>query len=127
MHSLYRARHLLVSDHGRRDGWYVDLDGRTVGDLGDVRSEEMFWDSYAVTAESEASASTIRDDSLWNACRFTFRNRLTGDVVTTALCGGHPPFVRDGRVLIRGLYLVPTGLVQRLILRGLTILRPRRP
>jgi hypothetical protein len=84
MHSLARARYLLTTDHGRRDGWYVELDGRTVAELDDVRFEEMFWDSYAVTAESNSPTSPIRDDSLWNACRFTFRNRGSDEVVTTA-------------------------------------------
>lgn len=50
MHSLARARCLLASDHGRRDGWYVELNGNRIGELSDVRWEAMFCDSYAVTA-----------------------------------------------------------------------------
>ena len=124
MHSFARARFLLASDNGRRDGWNVELDGMPVAELGDARSEEMFWDSYAVTAPSEASP--IFDDFLWNACRFSFRSRSTGEVVETVISGGQPPFVRDGRVLLRGLYLAPHRAAERLMLRGLSLLRSQK-
>jgi hypothetical protein len=123
MRSLARARYLLASEHGRRDGWYVELDGAPVGELDDARSEDMFWDPYAVTASP--GGAVIHDDSLWNAGRFTFRSRSAGEVVETALCGGRPPFVRDGRVLLRGLYLAPRGPAQRALLRLLSPLGPR--
>jgi hypothetical protein len=119
MRSLVRARHLLASNYGRDDGWSVELDGRSVGELSDARFEEMFWDSYAVSA---AHDSPIFDDASWNACRFDFRNRRTGDVVTTAFVGGAAPFIRHGRVHIRGLHLKDETSAERLWLRMLSLI-----
>jgi hypothetical protein len=125
MRSLGRARDLLVSNYGRADGWFVELDDKRVAELTGVRSEDMFWDSYEVASNSHDDGSQIRDDALWHACRFSFRNRRTGELVATAFCGGTAPFVRDGRVRIRGLYLRASTAAERVCLAVLRLLRPK--
>jgi hypothetical protein len=85
----------------------------------------MFWDSYAVTGTTDADPSPISDDAMWSDCRFVFRNRRTGDVVTTAFCGGKPPFIRDGRVLVRSLHLEASTPMERFCLRIVSLLAPR--
>ena len=126
MRSWRRARDLLVSNYGRADGWHVELDDRRVAELTGVNFEDVFWDSYEVSANTYDDASQIRDDRLWAASRFVFRSRRTGELVATAFCGGTPPFIRNGRVRIRGLYLSAHTVAQRVCLRILKILGPRR-
>lgn len=107
--ALERAQRLLNSGYGRNDGWDIELDGRVVGQLSDPRFEDMFWFSYAVTAENEGGgdASPIADYTLWGQCRFRFRSQASGTVALHPFPGGGPPFVRDGRVLMRALYVMP--------------------
>lgn len=78
----------------------VLLDGGVVGIVTDRRQVDMFWFSYAL----EPLDARVLDDGRWGRCRFHFRDPVTGRVCTTAFVGGSPPFVRDGRVLIRAMY-----------------------
>lgn len=109
-----RASYLVRSDFGRVDGWYIELDGRVIGDLADPFWADQFWHSYTVTTKSQDDDALIRDDRLWSEGRFTFRSRRTGETVVHAFCGGAPPFVREGRVLMRRLYLLPNSRVENL-------------
>lgn len=131
---MNRARYLATSNHGRHDGWYVELDvvprertkprgpsddvspmmprpegrGIRVAELSDYRHADMFWDSYAIRALSDEGEAAILDDAIWNACRFAFRSKGTGELITTAFASGGPTVVRGGRVLLRGLHLPAT-------------------
>ena len=125
MRSLRRARDLLASNYGRADGWYVELDDMRVGELTGVDSEDMFWDSYEVSTKTYDDGSQIHDDAFWQACRFSFRNRRTKELVATAFCGGTAPFVRNGRVRIRGLYLSANTAAERVCLAVLRLLRSK--
>lgn len=102
---MNRKRYLKSSEYGRSDGWYVELAGVRVAELTDAQWSDMFWDSYAITAIPGDGTSPIFDDDNWRYCRFKFRSRRTGELVSTAFAGRLPPIVRDGRVVIRGLYL----------------------
>ncbi len=106
--ALHRARWLTRSNFGRNDGWFVELDGRVVGELDDPRWEDMFWYSYAVRRVG-GPGSPLDDDALWSECRFSFRSRTCGERVDGVLVGGTPPFVHSNRVLLRGLYLQPSS------------------
>ncbi len=106
--SLSRARFLVLSNFGRASGWYIELDGKRVGELVDPQWADMFWDSYTVRAWSDV----LRDDTLWNDCRLSFWSQQTGERVTGAFAGGSPPFIRDNRVGMRGLYLTPSSRLE---------------
>lgn len=99
----------LRRGHGVR--WTIALDGNALGVLDDPRWEEMFWCSLSVQGDLRANAP-LRNDQLWAACRFEFRCRCCDAVAPNALCGGSPPFVRSGRVLMRGL-VVPAARRRR--------------
>lgn len=90
--ALSRARFLLATNFGRSAGWHIELDGDRVGTLSDCRWADMFWDSYAVGAVDGVDASALASATNWNECRFHFRNRGSGDLVTSAFCGGGAPF-----------------------------------
>ena len=118
---IHHARFLVDSDYGREAGWDIELDGRVVGQLSDPKWADMFWYSYAVTdvvADAPGSyreSSPIATEALWSECRFAFRSRGTGEVARHAFPGGRPPVVRGGRVLMRGLYLVPSSRMESLL------------
>jgi hypothetical protein len=117
--SWRRARFLVDSDYGRRAGWYVEFDGQVVGELSDPRFEDHFWYSYAASEPKGdyRTTSLMGNDTLWDACRFSFRNRVTGEVAPRAFAGGVRPFVRDGRVLMRGLCLEPSSRTEARFVR----------
>ena len=109
---LQRARFLVRSDFGRRCGWDIELDGEHVGVLDQPLFEDMFWCSYRVQPNS--GDASVYDDRLWETTRFEFRSRATSELVEGAFVGGSPPFVQDGRVNMRRLYLVPHSRLERL-------------
>ncbi|HEX3657442.1 MAG TPA: hypothetical protein VHV55_16755 [Pirellulales bacterium] len=120
-----RARSLVESNYGRDDGWHIELDGVTVGELTDPRGHDMFWDSYLTHAADDAQAAILANDEIWMECRFRFRNRKTGAYAPAAHCGGKAPFVRDGRVVMRGLYLIPLSRLEAILVKLLSLLRSR--
>jgi hypothetical protein len=125
MRALDRARSLLRSNFGRRDGWFVEFRGAVVGELEEAERVEQFWDSYVVRCAPDSTDLLLRNDDLWNRCAFIFRNRRTHESARHAFPGRGAPFVRDGRVHMRGLYLVPESALERACLEVLEFLGPR--
>lgn len=115
METFQRARSLLLSDFGRKDEWEIELKGAVVGVLDDPKRVELFWYSYAVRG-TPLRGTVLRDDDAWRGGVFAFRNRRTGELAHSAFCGGEAPFVRDGRVLVRGLALRPGSMAERVVL-----------
>jgi hypothetical protein len=113
MRSSQRARYLLESAFGRRDGWYVEFEGEVVGELTDPRFADMFWVSYAVHRPNGGRAAVLDDDTLWNDCRFVFRSRRTGEQAKNAFAWGVRPTIQHGRVAMRGLYLTEHSYLER--------------
>lgn len=109
--ALARARQLVASNYGRKFGWYIELHGVVVGEL-EYLSSEQFWATYRVRASSAATAAITHDDSRWFRVKYCYRNRvLDGYADSTAYCGG-PPFVQEGMVMMRGLYLSPNSWLE---------------
>lgn len=77
----------------------VLLDGVRVGVIDDQRFVDMFWYSYRVTALDPR----VRDDELWQRCRFAFRD-ANNRLCKSAFAGGDAPFVREDRIMLRGMY-----------------------
>jgi hypothetical protein len=102
-----RCRLLAESDYGRNLGWYIEYEGQVVGTLDECQWCEMFWDWYRVAPTPGVGDETLRNDTLWNECRFRFRNRRMNEYAAYPFCGGKPPFVSDGKITMRGLYLLP--------------------
>lgn len=104
---IKRAQFLARTNFGRQSGWIVELDGCPIGQLTDCVKTDMFWDSYAIAPIHAADTSNLYNDELWNSAKFCFRNRESGEYANDAFCGGAPPFVKSGRILMRRLYLSP--------------------
>ncbi len=95
--------------HGEQ--WMIELDGEVLGLLDDPQCEDMFWRSYALHGDLSHDAP-LGNDRLWADCRFDFLCMCCGALAPNAFCGGKPPFVRRGRILMRGL-LVPAPVTRR--------------
>ena len=113
--TLRYASFLVRSNFGRASGWIVELDGSPLGQLTDCVNADMFWDSYSIAPIQRTDTSRLYDDELWNGCKFRFKNQESGEYVNEAFCGGAPPFVRDGRILMRRLYLSPKTSFESLL------------
>ena len=118
---------VFQTNYARGGGWYVESDGRQLALLTDPRSEEMFWDSYAVEPLADDSAERERigsDPSWWLRPGLEFRSREFGVVAPTAFVAGCV-FSGAGRVLMRALYLYigPPTMWERFWLRW--VARPR--
>lgn len=88
----------------------VLLDGVPVAVLTDRAWEDMFWRSYRIAPVGDPAA--ITDDTLWDQCRFTFRDPASG-MVARSFAGGQRPFVKDGRVRLRVLLFAPAAPLPR--------------
>lgn len=126
MRSFRRARYLLESSFGRRDGWYVEFEGEIVGELTEPQFADMFWVSYAVHEANGRRSAVLHDDGPWNDCRFVFRSRRTGEPAKNAFAWGIRPAIQDGRVAMRALYLTEHSFLERAWIWMLRLL-PTRP
>jgi hypothetical protein len=114
------ARHRQLLDLYRSGGrWAVERDGRLVAELADPRFVEMFWFSWAVvpTAADPAERAAVLTPEYWTPDllpRTKFRSLDFGHVASAWWAGEG---LRDGRLLIRGLYLPePAGRWERFVL-----------
>jgi hypothetical protein len=112
---MNRRARLIESNYGRACGWYVEVAGQRLAALIDCQWEDMFWDSYCVeplTSDPEQVALVLSEE-FWNRIHIyqqVYRNREFDEVAENAF-----PACRDagsgvsasGRVVLRGLYLVP--------------------
>ena len=106
MHPMQRSR-------------YVEYQGHVVGELTNCRWEEMFWDSYATVPVGRENEPVFLNDDLWDRCQFRFRNRELNVYAENAFCGGTPPFIRDGRVFMRGLFLLPKSILEGIAMKAI--------
>lgn len=112
---IARARKLAQSDYGREFGWYIEHEGDIIGELSDPIWEGMFWDSYKLTASSSVGERVLLDPSMWNECRFRYRNMVLGEYAANAYPGGTTvESLAIRRIAMRALYLRPRGVVERL-------------
>jgi hypothetical protein len=99
-HTREKRLGILASDYGRREGWWVEYEGRRLASLTEPRYEDMFWVSYRmepVTDDAEERARLLNDKDWWLACVFVYRSKTFGEVVPWAFAAGHT-FPKPGRV-----------------------------
>ena len=78
--------------------------GEVIAYLTDSEFIEMFWREYRIEPRTDESREIIANDELWERCAFEFRDPATGNVCTSAFVGGTKPFIKNGRVALRGLH-----------------------
>jgi hypothetical protein len=89
-------------------GWLVERDGRTVALLTEPRLVEMFWLAWRIEplADDAAERAALFSPGYWDVSlllRTAFRSREFNVVSDTGFWAGAEP-LRDGRLVMRGLY-----------------------
>src|SRR5690606_27941810 len=84
-----RARALVESCGGRRDGWRLELDGAHVGDLIAPLYVEMFWVSYELVPTSTEAEASLRVDDTWERLRYWSRAMKEFAVTNPFPAGGY--------------------------------------
>lgn len=79
-------------------------ENEVVATISDRENKEMFWHEYSISPIDKVSQNIIENDDLWDQCKFTFRDPKTNRVCNSGLAGGGPPYIKDGRIQLRGLY-----------------------
>jgi len=97
---------LKKSNWGRDFGWFIELDGKNVGELANNKFEDMFWVSYKVIAY-HGYEEVILDSENWLKCRFKFVNKHYLQSADGAFCGGTGIYEigEEHKVSMRALYL----------------------
>lgn len=113
---------LANSNFGRRHGWFIEFDDRIIGELDDARHDDMFWYSYRVIFGSQDHA-LLNDISNWERSEFTFVNRQSNEKVNQVLVGDTLQFMLNGRVLLRGLSLLPRNKTELWMIDAFIFLR----
>jgi hypothetical protein len=87
------------------DEWLLELDGRVLAQLLPASPDDMFWVRYRIVPKGEDALPTILDTTLWDRCRFSYRNVRTGKLNTDAFSAGHTSAetLRELSVLLRAL------------------------
>ena len=111
--ALAFARYLHATDYARKDGWWIEYEGRVVGGLVYVDGTDQFWVRYA-TVPSPGCASLLDAREAWTRGWFSFRSKTTHQVAEGAWAGGAE---QPGYVSMRRLYLGPRTWLERLCLR----------
>ncbi len=80
-------KELKRSNFGRDYGWYIEYEGKTVGELIDCKFTDMFWCSYTIIPISNKWEHLLFDEKLWENCKFKFRNRKYNKYAENAFSG----------------------------------------
>jgi hypothetical protein len=99
--SWWRSKLLEVAETG--GGWFVERHGRRVAVLTDPRYVDIFWYAWRIEplVDEEAEKAALFTEAYWNSPT-SFRSREY-HTLANAFCAIKDP-VRDGRLVMRGLY-----------------------
>lgn len=111
-----RAKALVATNSGQRDGWRLNLDGEHVGDLIAPLYVEMFWVSYELIPASDQAEGLLRLDATWKKLRF-WSKAMKEYAEGSPFPGGAGMAPTQPRFSMRGLYLIPRSPWERLLCR----------
>jgi len=121
---FFRIFNLLRSNLGRQFGWYIEFNGLIVGELRNPSYHDMYWDSYDVVPTDDAGNKILTDDQHWLDGTLQFRNKNIDEYAFTAIAADTHPVVKNSKVLMRSLYLMPNGRLEETLFRFLGIFIP---
>lgn len=78
---------LEKTNWGRDFGWYIEYEGKMIGELVDAKFEDMFWFTYKLIAYKEHE-SLVLDFKNWDECKFRYLNKHYQQYAENAFCGG---------------------------------------
>jgi len=113
--SLTRAKLLIKSNYGRNFGWHIEFEGNVIGTLSKPISTEMFWVKYTITPASTSSSAILLNVNNWDQSKFNFRNIKLNEYANGAIsCGIAEGMLENNIIEMRGLYLLPKGLMENI-------------
>ncbi len=78
----YRAKKIAwESDFGRRYGWFVERDGKRIGELDYIQFDGQPWHEYSIKWMNEEESRIEADQEAWVLNKIVLRNRRYPDVV----------------------------------------------
>lgn len=72
----------------------------------------MFWDLYEIISSENTSPNMLFDENL-ELDKLTFRNRGLRDETVIRVGWNKTAEIEDNQVIIRGLYLRPSGIIEK--------------
>ncbi len=98
-----RRRAAEESDFGRRFGWFIERDGKRIGELEYLRRDEhsQFWHEYRLTWYRPEDAVVGPD--AWLAAKLVLRNRRFTRVMIDSFLTS--PERAEGVIAVRGAYV----------------------
>ncbi|MCD8418303.1 hypothetical protein J2Q11_11415 [Tenacibaculum finnmarkense genomovar finnmarkense] len=99
------SRELKKSNWGREFNWYIEYNGKIIGELINYKWKDMFWDTYIVKSFNEDYNQILTDSLFWD--NFKYKNQYYLQYVDAFIAGGHKQNIElNERISIRGLYLI---------------------
>ena len=94
---------------GRASGWILEIQGKRIATLCDVRQEDQFWDSYIFNFVSldHSLKERVYSEGFWydtTTSKVEWRNLGNDEIVKDVIVSGAPD-KSDNRIWVRGLYL----------------------
>ncbi|MGY3794890.1 hypothetical protein [Aquimarina sp. 433] len=83
-------KELKKSNFGRDYGWYIEYEGKIVGELVDWKLTDMFWCSYKVVPINDELKNIVFNENLWQNCKFKFKNKKYNKYAENAFSGFAP-------------------------------------
>jgi hypothetical protein len=83
-------KELKKSNFGRDYGWYIEYDGKAIGELIDWKFTDMFWCDYKIVSLNNEWESILFDEKRWQNCEFKFKNKVYNKYAENAFSGFAP-------------------------------------
>ncbi|HAS40098.1 MAG TPA: hypothetical protein DCS93_06440 [Microscillaceae bacterium] len=107
--SWKNSRELQKSNWGREYGWYIEFEGKIIGELVDCEFRDMFWDRYKIIPKNDQWGSYLFDEKHWFESAFKFKNKHYNLYAPNPFTGGIGDLKISKQIEIRGLYLTSIG------------------
>lgn len=123
--SIHRAQNLFNSNYGKEYGWFIELDNEIIGELKNPKPVDMFWEAYEIIPLKGKKAIFVNSHSTWNNPKLKFKNKTMDEYALHAYPSipFNPENSMNGIVNMRGLYLLPQGILESFLIRLFSIFR----
>ncbi|WMX17274.1 hypothetical protein [Aureispira sp. CCB-E] len=121
--SINRVQDLLNSNHGRKYGWFIELNDEIIGELKNPKYVDMFWEAYEIIPLNDKKETFVNSYFTWNNPKLKFKNKTMNEYALYAYPSMllNPQNSMNGVVNMRGLYLLPKGIFESFLFRLLSI------
>ena len=61
-----RRKRIKASNYGRKEGWYIELEGRRIGEIINPERVAEFWHQYELILFDQSLSNTIENYKFWD-------------------------------------------------------------